>query len=194
AHHCARAAVPGEQATAARALDYAARAGDRALAQLAHDEAVAYYRQALQLCDDAAGSGVALGDDEERRRLELLIALGNAQRRAGDPDHRETLLDAADRARRRGDADALARAALASAIADPATLFYVLVARFMAINSPATLGQRLADTAELLALVDTIDDPQARFLAHFLRSRVSLEAADLDTARVHADAGLAVAD
>ena len=271
AHHCARAAVPGDQTTAARALDYAARAGDRALAQLAHDEAVAYYRQALQLCDDAAGNGVA-SDDQEKRHLELLIALGNAQRRAGDPDHRATLLDAANQARRRGDADALARAALAScrpgyvsgtgsldtervavleaaleavtvqagpsattdpavmairarllaglgvelvygdvhrprrvaasdealalarAIDDPATLFYVLVARFMAINSPATLGQRLADTAELLALVDTIDDPQTRFLAHFLRARVSLEAADLTSARVHADAGLAVAD
>jgi hypothetical protein len=46
--------------------------------------------------------------------LELLIALGEAQRRAGDPEHRATLLDAADRARRRGDAGALARAALAA--------------------------------------------------------------------------------
>ena len=34
-----------------RAVDYATRAGDRALAQLAHDEAAAYYRQALELLD-----------------------------------------------------------------------------------------------------------------------------------------------
>jgi class 3 adenylate cyclase len=271
AHHCSRAAVPGDEATAARAVDYAARAGDRALAQLAHDEAVAYYRQALQLIG-IGPTGSQADSDSDRRRMQLLIALGDAQRRAGDPDHRATLIDAADRARRRGDADALARAALASlrpgyisatggldvekvamldaaldavatkagptaatdpavmairarllaglgielvygevhrarrlaasdealalarAIDDPATLFYVLVARFMATNSPATLGQRLADTAELMALVETIEDPQPRFLAHFFSARVALEAADMATARSHADAGIVVAD
>ena len=34
-----------------RAVDYSTRAGDRALAQLAHDEAAGYYRQALDLLD-----------------------------------------------------------------------------------------------------------------------------------------------
>ena len=114
AHHCARAAVPGDEATAARAVDYAARAADRALAQLAYDEAVAYYRQALQLLGDAARGGAAETNPVDGQRLELLIALGDAQRRAGDPEHRRTLLDAADRARLRGDAEALARAALTS--------------------------------------------------------------------------------
>ncbi|HKY77242.1 MAG TPA: tetratricopeptide repeat protein, partial [Acidimicrobiia bacterium] len=51
-------------------------------------------------------------DDPEQ--IDLLIALGEAQRRAGHPAHRETLLDAAGRARQRNDADALARAALAN--------------------------------------------------------------------------------
>ena len=271
AHHCARAAVPGEEATAARAVDYAARAGDRALAQLAQHEAVAYYRQALTLLGTAEGGGADLGD-LEGRRMELLISLGDAQRRAGDPEHRATLLDAAGRARQRGDADALARAALAScrsgyisaagtldaekvslledalaavteragpsattdpavmdirarllasisvelvygeihrqrritvsdealalarALDDPATLCYVLIPRFFAINSPATLAQRLADTAELLALAETSDDPQNRFLAHFLRARVTLEAGDPATAAAHAETALAVAD
>ena len=50
----------------------------------------------------------------EGRRVELLITLGEAQRRAGDAEHRTTLLDAGERARQRGDADALARAALAN--------------------------------------------------------------------------------
>ena len=106
AHHWARASAPA--ADTARAVDYAARAGDRALAQLAHDEAAAYYRQALELL------GVAEGLADDGRRVGLLIALGEAQRRAGDPGHRRTLLDAAGVALERGDAEALARAALAN--------------------------------------------------------------------------------
>ena len=104
AHHWARASAPPP----GKAVDYAARAGNRALAQLAHDEAVAYYRQALELLE-AAGSSPA-----GRRRLDLLIDLGEAQRRAGDPAHRQTLLDAAALAETSGDIDALGRAALAN--------------------------------------------------------------------------------
>ncbi len=100
AHHFARA---GDRR---KAVDYNARAGDRALTQLAHDEAVAYYHQALDL--------LGASDSDEARQTELLIALGEAQRRAGDPAHRETLLNAARLAEERSDADALARAALAN--------------------------------------------------------------------------------
>jgi tetratricopeptide (TPR) repeat protein len=46
--------------------------------------------------------------------MELLITLGQAERRAGDPAYRETLLDAARLARRLGHVDALCRAALAN--------------------------------------------------------------------------------
>jgi predicted ATPase/class 3 adenylate cyclase/DNA-binding SARP family transcriptional activator len=106
AYHWARAAAPAAETD--RAVDYAARAGDRALAQLAHDEAAAYYASALELLD-ATGA-----DPDDPRRLELLISRGEAQRRAGDPGHRETLLDAAQLAKERGDAQALARAALAN--------------------------------------------------------------------------------
>jgi predicted ATPase len=106
AHHYARAASPA--AGTAKAVAYAARAGDHAMAQLANDEAVTYYRQALELLT------IAPGPAQESRRLELLISLGEAQRRAGDPVHRLTLLDAARLAQARGDADALARAALAN--------------------------------------------------------------------------------
>jgi class 3 adenylate cyclase len=106
AYHWARAAAPAAETD--RAVDYAARAGDRALAQLAHDEAAAYYASALELLD-ATGA-----DADDPRRLELLISRGEAQRRAGDPGHRETLLDAAHLAEQRKDAQALARAALAN--------------------------------------------------------------------------------
>jgi tetratricopeptide (TPR) repeat protein len=105
AHHWARAAAPA--AETAKAVEYAKRAGDRALAQLAHDEAASYYRQALELLDAAEGPR------DDAGRLELLIALGEAQRRAADPVFRETLLDAAHLAESRGDGPGLARAALA---------------------------------------------------------------------------------
>jgi class 3 adenylate cyclase len=119
AHHCACAAATGDAGATERAIGYATRAGDRALTQLAHDEAVAYFRQALSLLrpDEPVGAGApgrVDGGDTEGRRVELLIKLGEAQRRAGDPQHRATLLDAAARAQRRGDVDALARAALAN--------------------------------------------------------------------------------
>jgi class 3 adenylate cyclase/tetratricopeptide (TPR) repeat protein len=103
AHHYARASAPRSEA-----VTFAQRAGDRALAQLANDEAVAYYRQALEMID-LIETGPATP-----RRLALLISLGEAQRRAGDAAHRQTLLDAARLAREQGDAAALARAALAN--------------------------------------------------------------------------------
>ncbi|MGH3813801.1 MAG: ATP-binding protein [Pseudonocardiaceae bacterium] len=76
AHHFALAATAGEAATA---VDYTWRAGDRALAQLAHDQAVELYTQALELFDNSELAGDAL------RRCDLLIALGEAQRRAAHP-------------------------------------------------------------------------------------------------------------
>jgi hypothetical protein len=91
-----------------KAVAYAARAGDRALTQLAHDEAAGYYRQALDLID------VGGAHDDESQRLKLQVSLGEAQKRAGDPAHRETLLQAAVLAQERADADALAQAALAN--------------------------------------------------------------------------------
>jgi class 3 adenylate cyclase/tetratricopeptide (TPR) repeat protein len=106
AHHYARAAAPTAGMT--KAFEYARRAGDRALAQLAHDEAVAYYRQALELL------GATEETPDDAQRLEVLIALGEAERRAGEPAYRATLLEAARLAQERGDVQDLARAALAN--------------------------------------------------------------------------------
>ena len=97
AHHWAKASVPDTT----RAVEYAHRAGDRALAQLANDEAARYYASGLDLLD-AGGADAA-----DPRRLELLIGRGEAQRRAGDSGYRETLLQAARLARQLGDANAL---------------------------------------------------------------------------------------
>ncbi len=105
-HHYSRAAAPS--ADTQKAAGYASQAGDRALAQLAHDEAAAYYRQALELLAVAEGPG------DDPRKVELLLSLGEAQGRAGDPAFRDTLRQAARLARDRGDGNALARAALAT--------------------------------------------------------------------------------
>jgi tetratricopeptide (TPR) repeat protein len=102
-HHWARAAAPS--AETARAVRYAVRAGDLAQAQLAHQEAVSYYRQGLELLDVAGG--------DEAVRARLLVSLGEAQHRMGDPGYRDTILEGARLAERLGDADCLARAALA---------------------------------------------------------------------------------
>ena len=106
AHHWSQAAAPA--AEAAKAIEYARRAGDRALEQLAHDEAVSYYRQALELLEAHEGA------HGEGLRIDLLISLGEAQRRAGGGEYRETLLDAASAARHRGDGQAFVRAVLAN--------------------------------------------------------------------------------
>jgi class 3 adenylate cyclase len=104
AGHWAAAVV---SADAAKAIHYARRAAERALAQLAPQEAERWYRQALELHDQTPG-----GDRSER--CDLLIGLGEAQRHAGNPEFRQTLLDAAQLARELEDVDRLALAVLAN--------------------------------------------------------------------------------
>jgi class 3 adenylate cyclase/tetratricopeptide (TPR) repeat protein len=92
---------------AEKAVAYARQAGESALAALAPEEALRYLSQAVELVERGAVSDSVLG-------IDLLIGLGTAQRQAGVPDYRATLLEAAARARRQGDADRLAAATLAN--------------------------------------------------------------------------------
>ena len=103
AYHWSSAVVPDDLS---KAIDYARRAGDRALVQLAPDEALRWYTQALELHDRHRG--------DERLHVALLIGLGTAQRQTGDPAHRETLLAAADKARSLGDTESLVGAVFAN--------------------------------------------------------------------------------
>ena len=70
AHHYYEAAPAG--GAAETAIEYARRAGDRAAAQLAYEEAARHYEMALTLAET------------ESTRCELLLALGDVLARAGD--------------------------------------------------------------------------------------------------------------
>ena len=102
AHHAIQAAVAGGND---RAVDLAVQAGEHSFALLAYEEAAAWYGRAL---------GLLRGDhDSGARQGELLIRRGEAHLAAGDIGAaREAYQQAAVIARRRGDAEQLARAAL----------------------------------------------------------------------------------
>lgn len=109
AHHY-EAAAGGKGGT--RAIDFAARAGERAASLLAFEEASSYYERALRAIgtDGKVNRGIKVPDP---RRCDLLLALGETQWRAGDtPKARETFTEAAAIARRIHDANRLAAAAV----------------------------------------------------------------------------------
>jgi class 3 adenylate cyclase len=104
AHHWLSATQPVD---ATKAISYAYQAGEAALASLAPEDAVGYFSQAVELASHTANLEPSL-------RIDLLLGLGTAQRQAGIPAFRETLLDAAHQARRARDVGRLAMAALAN--------------------------------------------------------------------------------
>src|SRR6266536_3059713 len=102
ARHFAEVAAAGE---GAKALEYARRAGERAMGMYAYEEAAAEYQRALRALEFA-------GPDEPVR-CELLLRLGAAQARAGSYQQaKESCLRAAEISRRLGAPEQLARAAL----------------------------------------------------------------------------------
>lgn len=112
AHHYFEAAQavrldsePGGEPARDRARTYATRAAEQAAASLAFEEAARLYRMALTLLDADRSS--------DQERAAILLAIGDAEGRAGDLlAARATLLEAATISRRIGSASHLARAAL----------------------------------------------------------------------------------
>jgi class 3 adenylate cyclase/tetratricopeptide (TPR) repeat protein len=101
-HYCEGA--QGEEVR--KAVAYAKRAGDRNMALPAFAEAVRLYRMGLQVLERQESRS-------EEERSALLLALGEAQWRAGEPvAAEEVLLQAAESARTVGATALLARAAL----------------------------------------------------------------------------------
>ena len=171
AHHWAQAASP--VAEAAKAIEYARRAGDRALAQLAYDEAVVYFRSALEML------GLSGESADEASRLQLLISLGESERRAGEPAYRQHLLDAVRLAQKRSDAESMARAALANCRGTFSSAGVVDADRVACIE------------AALEAIGDQYDHHKARLLAHLAMELTW--SSDLDERRALSDQAIALA-
>ncbi len=171
AHHWELAASPAD------ALRAALDAGDAALASLAADEAAEWYRRAAAHTEEAGIS--------DARRAAVLVQLGRALLRTGDADALETLVEAAQLARRHGANDTLVQAALSTRrgfvrVGDFAPTQRQLVqealavvpdddiaarAQLLAMLGAALTGspdsaRREAAATEALALANALDDPQ----------------------------------
>ncbi|MBM4258384.1 MAG: hypothetical protein FJ147_21110 [Deltaproteobacteria bacterium] len=108
AHHFLAAAHVGTQVR--KAIAYAQQAGERAMAVYAYEAAVNYYQQALQAVD--------LQSRHTMLRGELLLAMGEAQQRAGEPERaRVTLQQAALQARQQYSRNPRAAASLLARVA-----------------------------------------------------------------------------
>jgi tetratricopeptide (TPR) repeat protein len=102
AHHYVAAAPSGY---AEKAVDYATRAGERAMRLLAYEDAERLFESAL--------GALALSEDAEPARgAALLLALGRARIRTGSAAARDTLFASAEAARRLELPELLAHAAL----------------------------------------------------------------------------------
>ncbi|TMM06819.1 MAG: hypothetical protein E6G05_03735 [Actinobacteria bacterium] len=184
AEHFTRAAGPQD---ADKAIRYAMQAADRATAMLAYEQAAEHYSRALALLDSFSP-----GDDA--RRLELLLGLGQAYVRGGDrPLAWSPLREAAELAIRRGDAESLARAAVAAArryvqqpgVVDEELLGLLDRALEMTAQQRSTVRVRLlarlcgalyysdrrqrmaaADSAELLRFAREADDMELTLQGH----------------------------
>jgi DNA-binding SARP family transcriptional activator len=148
---------------------YSVEAGRRAAEQFAYDEAAAHFRRALELFDGSA---------DERRRCEVLLALGRVEWHAGDEAARSTFKAAAKSAEERGAADQLARAALG------------LGERYFEVTY---LGSRYSDLLErAIAAVGPDDSPERALLLSRLAANLGFPNED-EAAHAHAEAAEAIA-
>jgi class 3 adenylate cyclase len=93
-----------------RAIDYAERAAEQAMEQLAYEEASEIYERALEVLDLAP-------EPDQRRRMGIALALGGAEASAAQvADGRRAFGQAAECARALGDADGLVGAAIGIAM------------------------------------------------------------------------------
>ncbi len=188
AEHFTRAAGPQD---ADKAIRYAMQAAEQATVVVAYEQAAELYSRALALLE-------RFSPDDEARRLELLLCLGEAYVRGGDrPLSSQPLREAADLAMRRGDAESLARAAVAAArryvqqpgVVDEELLGLLDRALEMTAEERSTLRVRLLArlcgalyyssrrermvpaSAEATEIASDLGDPEARALAAAARRR-----------------------
>lgn len=132
-------AIAAPEKTIAHVLDAAAEATEA----LAYEEAAGHLGRALTLLDEAE-------EPDLPRRCEVLLALGRAQWRAGNPAARESYADAAELAREAGLPEALGAAVLGmtgrfyeAGVADPETIAQVEGALDALPETDSTLRARL---------------------------------------------------
>jgi tetratricopeptide (TPR) repeat protein len=107
----------------------------------------------------------AVGPEDSPSRAKLLALLALELTFGGEPDPRRALA---------GEALAMARR-----VDDPSVLAEVLDRRLLAVWVPATLSQRMAETAEAEALAERSGNQVANFWACYHRTIAALEAADV---------------
>ena len=188
AHHFFEAAAGGG---AGKAVSYSARAGQRAMALLAYEEAARLFQMAL------AALALARSPGEDQARCRLLLALGDALTRMGERQAaREELRRAEGIARRYRLAEELGRVALAYAgrtfergasdrhvitlLEDARALLAedegplrarILAHLAVALRDQPDRGPRDGLSREAVALARTLDDPLT--LAYTLACRVN---------------------
>ena len=147
AHHYLEAGT----AVADKAVDFARRAGGRAAAQLAYEEAARHFTSALRVAEST-------GTGDLRGRCELLISLGEALSRSGRGEEaKRQLSSAAALAEEAGEPGLLARAAAeyggrfawARGSSDPALI--PMLRRALAAVGPADSAERVRLLARLAA-------------------------------------------
>jgi tetratricopeptide (TPR) repeat protein len=155
AHHFLQAATEGG---AERAVDYAARAAQRAVEQFSYEEAARLYERAIEVAETLAA--------DEERAWQLRQSLGETLMRAGDSvAARRSLGVAATHARRLSDPQRLAQSALASTLGG---------------FSPGVVEPELvALLEEALAEMDPVsaDDPAGQAADDDLRCRLRVQLA-----------------
>ncbi|MET8147077.1 AAA family ATPase [Actinoplanes sp. NPDC049668] len=156
AHHWLHAIAPQNRVKAA---EYAQRAGDYALAHLAPDEALTWYRQTLGL----------LPAGPTTQHCETLVGLGTAQRQTGDPAHRDTLLQAGRLAIDLHHDDLLVRAALANNRGEVSRFGTIDDERIQILQRAITVRPSGPDGAHLQAIlaieIHGVSDEQAETAA-----------------------------
>jgi tetratricopeptide (TPR) repeat protein len=207
AAHYARAAPLG---TAAQAVEWSVRAAEQAAGLFAYGDAIAHYERAL--------AALALLAPDERKRLQIHLALGEvAVRAARYPQARQAFEQAARRARALGDKDSFVLAALSFADASPPTgapnptVIALLQEALEAVGEVdgfsraltlAMLGQALyfseldpsqALTAEALATARRTGDPFALSLALLYRQVALSGPGDVEERLAMVEEALAVA-
>jgi tetratricopeptide (TPR) repeat protein len=108
----------------------------------------------------------ALGENDTPARARLLANLAVERVYVGEYDQNRRLSDEA--------------LAMARRLGDPETLAWVLSPRYMTIRSdPATLPERLANTAELLDVATSVGDPAMIAFAWGWRGLAAMEAGEI---------------